>query len=202
MKRTVWTLGILLIFFALAGDGLAQRASDRVDQKPVPAAKKKKERERALPAGAVQVAPDTWEAKRPDGSTVRYRRTPFGFMEEHGPIEGVGGARATASPLGTVPVSGTGIKATEKGDLVQFEKTGPSGALRWTRKKTELNEPERQAWEQAKAERAKAEQAKAERAKAERAKAEQAKAERAKAEQAKAAKPKAAAQNAPAKEAK
>jgi hypothetical protein len=161
MTRTVSMLILIaLSFFGGQSLLLAQRSAPSsapsYGQKPVPQAKKKKAHERGLPAGAVLVAPDTWELKKADGSTVRYRRTPFGFMEEHAPVEGTGGPRTTASPLGMVPVSGQGIKAFAEGDLIRFEKVGPSGTLRWRRKKSELNEPERQAWEQAQAEAAKA----------------------------------------------
>ena len=42
-------------------------------------------------------------------------------------------------------VSGAGIKATEDGDTVRFERLGPFGVWKWEKKKSELDETEKAA---------------------------------------------------------
>ena len=69
-----------------------------------------------------------------------YRQTPFGMARaEDKPVE----ARAVEVP--------PGMKATEDGDAIRFERPGPFGTYRWQRKKTELDEMEQAAWEREKA---------------------------------------------------
>jgi hypothetical protein len=52
------------------------------------------------------------------------------------------GERETAKATAT---SGAGIKATEDGDKVRFERQGPFGVWKWEKKKSELNESEKAA---------------------------------------------------------
>jgi hypothetical protein len=47
----------------------------------------------------------------------------------------------------TFPVT---VKVTEEGDSLRFERPSPFGVRKWTRKKTELTEMEKAAWELAK----------------------------------------------------
>ena len=42
-------------------------------------------------------------------------------------------------------VNGAGIKATEDGDIVHFERQGPFGVWKWEKKKSELDETEKAA---------------------------------------------------------
>jgi hypothetical protein len=73
----------------------------------------------------------------PQGKKWIYHKTPFGMsrMEDTG-------ERETAKAA--VP-SGAGIKATEDGDKVRFERQGPFGVWKWEKKKSELNESEKAA---------------------------------------------------------
>ena len=61
-------------------------------------------------------------------------------------IRGVahGRHRGTRNREGGRP-NGAGIKATEDGDKVRFERQGPFGVWKWEKKKSELNETEKAA---------------------------------------------------------
>jgi hypothetical protein len=90
---------------------------------------------KTLPAGAKETAPGQWRYTDAQGKTWTYRRTPFGFVrsdatEEQAPVE--------------APAD---MKAFEQGDEIRFERPTPFGVVRWTRKKAELNDVERAAWE-------------------------------------------------------
>ena len=99
----------------------------------------------APPPDAREVEPGTFEAAGADGKIWHYRQTPFGWVKFERPA-----APATAAK--TEP--NASITAVEDGDLIKFERPGPFGPYRWQRKKSELNEEERAAWERAQARRA------------------------------------------------
>jgi hypothetical protein len=44
-----------------------------------------------------------------------------------------------------------GVKVTEDGDSVKFERPGPFGIYKWEKKKTDLDAGEKAAWEREKA---------------------------------------------------
>ena len=46
--------------------------------------------------------------------------------------------------------SGDGITAKEDGDTIRFERPGPFGTYRWQKKKSELADDEKAAWERSK----------------------------------------------------
>jgi hypothetical protein len=111
---------------------------------PAKAATVKPSRPRGLPADARQVEPLIWEVRHADGTTTRYRETPWGLMELHGGHEGVTARRASdPNPLGMKPSTGA-IRVIPQGDSYRFQRDTPFGPIHWTRKKTELNEYERQ----------------------------------------------------------
>jgi len=91
-----------------------------------------------VPAGAEKVGAETWRYKDASGKIWIYRRTPFGITksEEDEKAESPAGAAAE-------------INAAEHGDSVTFVRRTPFGERKWSRKKTELNEIERAAWERA-----------------------------------------------------
>jgi len=91
-----------------------------------------------VPAGAEKIGPETWRYKDASGKTWIYRRTPFGVTrsEEAEKDE----TEAAAGPASQ-------ITAVEDGDSVRFVRRTPFGDRKWTRKKTELDEIERAAWE-------------------------------------------------------
>jgi hypothetical protein len=91
----------------------------------------------AIPADAVKDADGDYHYTDPQGKKWIYHKTPFGMsrMEDTG-------ERETAK---AAPASGAGIKATEDGDKVRFERQGPFGVWKWEKKKSELNESEKAA---------------------------------------------------------
>jgi hypothetical protein len=87
------------------------------------------------------------------------RITPFGestATPQTTPPPAENGKRAT--PFGDVPATGSGAEKTsgsapaitnavEAGDSIRFERPSAFGTYKWTRKKTELTEDEKRAWE-------------------------------------------------------
>ena len=89
-----------------------------------------------LPAGAVQVDAVTYTYTDVKGKKWIYRQTPFGLSRaEDKPVE----PAAAAAPVY--------VTAVDAGDTVKFERPGPFGVYRWEKKKTELTDDERAAWE-------------------------------------------------------
>ena len=66
-----------------------------------------------------------------DGKKYVQRQTPFGVAK----VEDKGDEQAA------------NMRAFEEGDNIRFERPTPFGVARWVRKKSELNEMERAAWE-------------------------------------------------------
>lgn len=92
-----------------------------------------------IPKGAVETDPGTFRFTDSDGKKWIYRKTPFGVSRfEDKPADDAAVKPADASE---------GIKAVEDGDSVRFERPGPFGAYKWTKKKSELDESERAALE-------------------------------------------------------
>ena len=91
----------------------------------------------AIPADAVKGADGDYHYSDPQGKKWIYHKTPFGMSrrEDTGELE----TAKAAAP------SGAGIKATEDGDKVRFERQGPFGVWKWEKKKSELNENEKAA---------------------------------------------------------
>ncbi len=92
-----------------------------------------------IPAVAVKSADGFYRYTGPTGKKWIYRKTPFGI------------ARTEDKPA----ESSEDVKVTEDGDSIRFERPSPFGAYKWERKKTELNEMERAAWDREKARAAK-----------------------------------------------
>jgi len=89
-----------------------------------------------IPADAVKDADGDYHSTDAQGKKWIYRKTPFGVsrMEDTGERQ-----TAKAAP------NGAGIKATEDGDKVRFERQGPFGVWKWEKKKSELDENEKAA---------------------------------------------------------
>ena len=124
----------LLVALAI---GIVQ-AEDR--QSPKKTAAKKKTAppaELTLPAGATLVEPGTYTFTDAQGKKWIYRKTPFGLSK----------AEDKPSEQAAAPAAGPAITATEDGDNVRFEREGPFGVYKWTKKKSELADDERAAWE-------------------------------------------------------
>ncbi len=135
-----------LIFFVFASALLAVAADPQPAKKSTapaaPPAKQTKPLE--IPKGAVETEPGTFRYTDTDGKKWMYRKTPFGVAR----LEDKGTERA-AEQTATDPANG--IKATEDGDTVRFERPGPFGVYRWQKKKADLDEGERAALERSRA---------------------------------------------------
>ncbi len=107
----------------------------------------KESRPRGLPAEAEQVEPNMWRHTDADGKTWIYRRTPFGLNRYEEKVED--------SDQQPEAVGASGIRVTGDGEVIRFERDGPFGAYRWTRKKSELTPEERAAWEKSRTEKQK-----------------------------------------------
>ena len=120
------------VFIALAEDQPAPK-KESAKKSPAPPA------ELTLPAGAKQVEIGTYTFTDAQGKKWIYRKTPFGLARvEDKPVE------ASAAP------AGDGITAKEDGDTIRFERPGPFGTYRWQKKKSELADDEKAAWERSK----------------------------------------------------
>jgi hypothetical protein len=97
-----------------------------------------------IPANATRIAENTYAATDAQGHAWVYQRTPFGIRKLDQKVyeDQVSPQSAPSAPVET--------RVTEKGDSVQFERSGPFGKQSWTHKKTELTDEERSLWEKQK----------------------------------------------------
>jgi len=91
-----------------------------------------------IPAGAREIEPNTYAYTDKDGKKWIYRRTPFGIVRIEDKPQPKPAEDATHD-----------VKVTEDGDVLHFESQTPFGPAKWSRKKTELDDSERAAWERA-----------------------------------------------------
>jgi hypothetical protein len=94
-----------------------------------------------LPAGAKKIEPGTYTFTDAQGKKWIYRQTPFGLSK----------AEDKPAPEAAAPPAGAVTTATEDGDTIRFERPGPFGVYHWQKKKTDLTDDEKAAWEQSKA---------------------------------------------------
>ena len=133
------------LFFVVFVSALVLSATDpQAKKKEAPAAATKAapkatdgSKPLAIPADAVQDADGDYRYTDGGGKKWIYRKTPFGVERLEDTPE-----RAAAK---TAAASGAGIKATEVGDMVRFERVGPFGLWKWEKKKSELDETEKAA---------------------------------------------------------
>ncbi|MEO8025158.1 MAG: hypothetical protein ABI823_01710 [Bryobacteraceae bacterium] len=106
------------------------------DRKPKPAPQAL-----TIPADAVEAGESTWKYTDKDGKKWIYRKSPFGVVRVEDVPESekpkvAGSEERTKS-----------WKVTDLGDKVSFENASPFGPQKWTRKKSELTEDEKYAYE-------------------------------------------------------
>ena len=112
--------------------------------------------ETSVPKDATQVEPGVYKHTDSKGKTFIYRKTPFGVVKsadepvkasETKPIAEKPAGNAT--PFGDVKQTGgtEGVRVTERGDSLEFERPSPFGSYKWKTKKTELTAEEREAWD-------------------------------------------------------
>jgi hypothetical protein len=113
----------------------AKPAASQADGKPAASTVKPVE----IPANAVEFEPGSYRATDAAGKTWIYRKTPFGVarMEDKPDTQRAAQTAELAEQ----------IKVTEAGDSLKFERPGPFGMYQWQKKKSELNDNERAAWE-------------------------------------------------------
>ena len=140
------------LFFAVLVSVLALSAQDaqapKKETPPTPAAKAGPKvtdasKHLAIPAAAVLGADGDYHYTDPQGKKWIFRKTPFGVTRMEDTPE-----RSAAK---TAAANGAGIKATEDGDMVRFERLGPFGLWKWEKKKSELDETEKAALENSRA---------------------------------------------------
>ena len=108
-----------------------------------------------VPKEAVEVKPGVYRFVDKEKKAWLFTRSPFGYMrspedgakDELPPVAGKPNPEKT--PFGESKASGSApqTKVTEEGESLRFERPSPFGVVRWTRKKTELNEDEKRLWE-------------------------------------------------------
>lgn len=131
MKLRICFLMALGVAVALA-EGPAPK-KERAKKDPAPPA------ELTLPAGAKMVEPGTYTFTDAQGKKWIYRKTPFGLARlEDKPAD------TSAAPAAA---AGSEITAREDGDTVRFERPGPFGVYKWQKKKSELADDEKAAWQ-------------------------------------------------------
>jgi len=127
------------LFFVIFVSAAALLASDPQTKKPkTPPKAADASRAMPIPAGAVQTPDGDFHYTDAQGKKWIYRKTPFGVAKLEEKAEDAQAKVAQADP-------GAGIKATEDGDKVKFERMGPFGMWKWEKNKSELDEAEKAA---------------------------------------------------------
>ena len=135
------------LFFAIVISAAALMAAPqekKQDQKPAPVKAADGSKPMAIPAGATRSEDGDFHYTDPQGKKWIYRQTPFGVarLEE----------KTEAQTNTLMAEKAAGIKATEDGDKVRFERQGPFGVWKWEKKKSELDATETAALQKARAE--------------------------------------------------
>ena len=97
----------------------------------------------AIPSDAVLGEDGDYHYTDPQGKKWIYRKTPFGVTRMEDSPERAAAKAAAAN--------GEGIKATEDGEIVRFERLGPFGVWKWEKKKSDLDDTEKAALRNAQA---------------------------------------------------
>jgi hypothetical protein len=135
------------LFFAIVVSSAALLAADPQVKKQTPKAKAAETSKAiAIPAGAVQTPDGDFHYTDAQGKKWIYRKTPFGVARLEEKAEDTQAKVSETDP-------GAGIKATEDGDKVRFERQGPFGVWKWEKKMSELDVAEKAALQNSRAER-------------------------------------------------
>lgn len=116
--------------------------------------------ETPIPKDATQTSPGVYKQTSSDGKTYIFRKTPFGVVKSlekpeasapktEEPAAATPKPGPTPTPFGDVKTSAPvqHLKIVDRGDVLEFERPSPFGSYKWKRKKDELNQVERDAWE-------------------------------------------------------
>jgi hypothetical protein len=103
----------------------------------------------SIPAGSIEIAPGVYKYTDSAGKESIYRKTPFGVVKmndnpdaERAPAER--GNPFSEAKTDTTKSNVPTVTVIEEGEMVRFERSTPFGPSRWTRKKSELSEGERE----------------------------------------------------------
>ncbi len=97
----------------------------------------------AIPSSAVQIEPGAYRYTDAKGKKWILFQTPFGIARKEDTGEPLRKKQQEARTM-------QGVKIIEDGDSLKFEREGPFGTYRWSKKKSELSDVERAAWERQK----------------------------------------------------
>jgi hypothetical protein len=137
-----------LVGCLLAGIGASTSSAQQADANQKKPAVVAAPAPSAVPAGAVQTGPGTWSYTDPKGTKWIYRQTPWGLSRaedvdksvEKDPAKAAAQAEMVAKEIAAT-------HASRDADVIRFERPGPFGMYRWTRKPTELTPVEQAAWD-------------------------------------------------------
>lgn len=114
-----------VVVLMCAGVSAAQASDKKQTAKAPPAAITIPKDAVANPGGASY----TWTDK--DGKKWIFVKTPFGIT------------KSVAENQPADSATNSGVKVTENGDMVKFERPGPFGTIKWEKKKSDLTDEER-----------------------------------------------------------
>jgi hypothetical protein len=133
------------LMFAVFASAMMLAATDpQAEKKTTAPTAAKQIKPLEIPKGAVETEPGTFRYTDSDGKKWIYRKTPFGVARLEDKPTDDAAAQSKVEPS-------AGIKVTEEGDVVHFERPGPFGVYRWQKKVSDLDETERAALDRARA---------------------------------------------------
>lgn len=94
----------------------------------------------AIPSSAVQIEPGAYRWTDAKGKKWILFQTPFGIAKKEDDGQPLRNKQTEVHTM-------DGVKISEDGDSLKFEREGPFGTYKWSKKKTELSEEEKTAWE-------------------------------------------------------
>ena len=137
------TIFLLILFIAANLPAAENKTAGKTAKPAASKTAARKAPEIKLPPEAVEIAPYTYRYTDSKGNKWIYRKTPFGVVRsEDRPVSAQDVQKAQEQTARLVEST----TAVEDGDSVRFERVLPFGRTQWTRKKSELNEVERAAW--------------------------------------------------------
>ena len=138
------TMKYSLVIALILGSAAAQPTPAPAPSKTKAKAEVKKPAALVVPAGAVEIEPNIFKYTDKSGKATYYRKSPFG-VSYYSPEKAVPKSVASNSAP-----SSSETQAYDQGDSVKFIRPGPFGNYTWIRKKSELNEDEKEAFDKSK----------------------------------------------------
>jgi hypothetical protein len=138
---SMWIGTAVLLVVAAAAPALSAQDKAAGNAKTAPAAEQKKaaaaqgKKDASPPQGkSTTTAPKL--VTDADGRVFEIRETPFGPMK----------LLVKSEDSSREALAAASLKVTEEGDSLRFRRQTPFGQMEWVRKKSELNDTEKQAW--------------------------------------------------------